>query len=185
MAEIIPKVSKEEPGILFYLAVLIFALNLIFYFVFFTLEKRTETIIETLEARLKEPPEIAQLKEKLISYERKIQNFSFILERHTFPSKIFKFLEERTHPKVFIKNFEFSLNPTSTIRIIGETDNFFTLGQQLLVFQEKLTPKEPNQERPKIFNLELGQLNITKDQKVEFELRFNFDKEIIKPEIRK
>lgn len=180
MAEISSIIKEEkEGGGLFNFSLFLLFLSIISFLVFFGLEKKAQGEINALTLKLKEetPEEIRRLEEEVAKIEEKINQFEPLFQNHTFPSKIFDFVEANTHPKVFIQKFNFDLE-SLTISLSGKTDDFYTLGQQMLVL-ETLSAKK----MPKISNLTVGKIQITDDQKIEFELKFNFDKEIIKPTI--
>lgn len=174
MVEIIPKPREREPremGVLFYLSILVLGVTIISYFVFLSLEKKSETTIQNLEDQLQKgkSEEIAALETEVTNYEKKIKDITPLLKEHILASKFFKFLEERAHPKVFFKQINLDLAKL-TVTLAGQTDNFFTLGQQFLIVEKE----------PLISELTLDQLTIGKEGKVEFTLKFNFNPTIIR-----
>jgi hypothetical protein len=170
---VFPKYSQREPTFLLYLSVLLLVFSVLAYFVLFGLEKRAEATINNVSKKLEEkkPEEIKSLEEEVKKWERKIKDFTFLLQNHKFPSQFFPFFEKKILPKVFIKSFDLDLE-NQKVEMVGETDGFDILGQQIMVL-----------EREKISNLELSDVGITKEGKVEFRLKFNFDKDIINPKI--
>jgi hypothetical protein len=172
---VIPKYSQREPTFLLYLSVLLLIFSVFSYFLLFGLEKKAEATIKTVEEKLKEkkPEEISLLEGEVQNWERKIKDFTPLLENHKFPSQFFSFFQEKILPQVFIKSFDLDFENLK-VELVGETEGFNTLGQQIMVLEKE----------PKISNLEIENLGLTKDQKVEFKLKFNFDKEILIPQIK-
>lgn len=171
MAEILPIKNKEEQGTsLFYFSILIFIVSVVAFLVFLFLEKKVQGEIDDLEKTLlkAKPP----LEKILKDLEKDINNFEILLQNHIFPSKIFDFVEKKVHPRVFVQRFIFNVEgSTSTVSLEGKTDDFYTLGQQMLILKNE----------NKLFNLVLEGIQIDKDQRVEFNLKFNLKEEIIKP----
>jgi Tfp pilus assembly protein PilN len=174
MVEIIPKPTKKElpaTGFLFYLSILFLAVTLVVYFVFLSLQKRSEIALQEIQDQLQKgkTDEIRSLETEIKSYERKIKDIDPLLKEHILASKFFQELEEKTHPKVFFQQINLDLAKL-TISLNGQTDNFFTLGQQILNLEEN----------PLISELKLEQLSISKEGRIEFTLKFNFSPKIIK-----
>jgi hypothetical protein len=169
------KQPEKEPSILFYLSILILIFSIFSYFILFGLEKEAETVIKKVEKKLEEKKqeEIISLEKKVQEWEKKIKSFNLLLQNHSFPSQFFPFFQEKILPKIFIKKFSLDLKDLK-VEATGETNEFDILGQQIMVFEKE----------PRISNLEIGDFNLTSDQKIEFKLKFNFDKEIIIPKIK-
>lgn len=173
MAEISPIKNEEEQGTgLFYFSILIFIVSVTVFLGFLFWEKKVQKESNDLEETLlaKKPQELVELENKLKDLEKKINIFEILLQNHAFPSKIFDFIEKKVHPRVFVQRFTYNLE-NSTISLEGKTDDFYTLGQQMLVLANE----------DKLSNLALEGVQIGKDQRVEFNLKFNFKKEVIKP----
>ena len=125
--------------------------------------------IEEIKANIKEEKtaEIEEKEEKLKDLNRKIRTFSKILEKHFFISNIFSFLEKTTHPKVIYTSFD--LNPKrGVLSLAGETENFLTLGQQILFFRESQF----------VSDLKFSEVSLTKEGKVSFSLDISLKSEI-------
>ncbi len=172
MVEIVPRSTEKESqevGILFYISILFLVLSIISYFVFFSLQKRAETTRQNLLDQIQKetPAEIISLKEKVENYEKKIKDFTPLLKKHILASNFLKFLEEKTHPQVFFTEINLDLEK-SMVDLSGQTDNFFILGQQLLILEQE----------PLISELKLDQLAIGKEGKIDFVLNFSFSPKI-------
>jgi len=173
--EIIPKPIEKIPvwrKILFYFSILLLVGVIISYFVLDSRKKSSEIFLQDLEERIsrERTPERIALEKELLDWQIKIKDFSLLLNQHISTSKVFKFFEEKTHPRVFFS--QINLNPKdSKVNLSGQTDSFLTLGQQLLIFEKE----------PLVENLNLAQVSISKEGKVEFGLDFSFDPKILKP----
>ncbi len=174
MVEITPKsFQKEAPitGFLFYLSILFLAIVLIVYFIFFSLQKKSEATLQEIQEKLEKgkTDEILFLEKKIKNYASKIKEITPLLNEHVFATKFLKELETRTHPKLFFQKNDLNLSG-STVTLDGQTDNFFTLGQQILNLEEN----------PLISELKLEKVSINKEGRVEFTLKFNFNPTITK-----
>lgn len=172
--EIIPKTIEKIPGErkkLFYFSIFLFIALLISYFILTSFEKKSENILSKLEEVLSKgkTPEMSSLEKENLNEQKKIESISPLLERHVFLSKVFEFFERNTHPQVFFS--EINLNSlNSTASLSGECDSFLTLGQQLAIFEKELLVEK----------LDLTQVSITKEGKIEFFLNFSFNPKIFK-----
>lgn len=163
--EIIPK-EKAKPlrwqDVLFYISLFLLLVSIISYFALDYFIKGADQRLKELEAKLteiKSPQQIA-LEEEVLDYKEKIEDFALLFNAHQKSSNFFDFLEKNTHPKVFFS--ELNLNTRGNrVSLSGRAENFQTLGQQLLIFQ--------NSEY--IQNLNLSGVRIGK----EGEIKFNFD----------
>jgi len=172
--EIIPKPIEKIPSYqkkLFYFSIFLFIALLFAYFILTSLGKKSENILSNLKESIAKgkTPEIFSLENENLNYQKKIKDFSPLLAKHLFLSKIFEFFERNTHPKVFFSEIHLnSLNSTASLS--GQTDSFSTLGQQLAIFE-----KEPLVEKA-----DLTQVSITKEGKIKFFLNFSFNPKIFK-----
>ena len=140
MIQLLPKkkigISKGQI-ILFYSSLFLLIISIIAYLIFVFLDKRTyQEIQETkgLVLQTKNPTEI-KIEQRAKNYEKKLESFSFILNKHSYSSKIFPFLEKDTLTKVYFTSF--NLNPISLrLDLDGVTDNFQILGQQILILRK-------------------------------------------------
>lgn len=171
--EIIPKKKEAAPPwqiIIFSILILLLLLAIVFYFFLLNQEKKYQTKINELKTIIEKEREKEEAKIKELSeIKEKISIFSKLTEDHFFISKVFEILSQNTHPKVFYKTFDLSPEKNK-ISLLGETDNFFILGQQVLILKEN----------PLIQEIKISKISKTKEGKVEF----GFDL-ILSPEIFK
>lgn len=165
MVEIIPKETELPPllhRILYYSSIVVFifllAISLFFLLYNAKLEKRyaqlNKAIIEGQSAQFK------SLEAEVLSWERKIDIFSKILPAHKLNSKVFKFLEENTHPKVYFKNLQIDTK-SNKINLDGVAENFIVLNHQETIFQKNSLVKE-------VF---LSNISYTPESKISFNLK--------------
>lgn len=174
MIEIIPKPAKKLPiwqQILFYLSLALLGGSLVSSVILTQIVKGLGTRLGEIEEILtkeKTPEEIA-LEERVFDYQKKIDDFTFLVERHKHPSKFLKFFESICHPKVWFYKFNLSLKNQELVAS-GEAENFSVLGQQLSILQQK----------EEIKKAELTQVSISREGKVNFTISFSFDPKILK-----
>jgi len=165
--EVIPKREIKGPSwqnYLLYFIIVLLILAIIGYFVLDHFVKKSDQKLKEVEGKIEETksPEKRALEDRLKSLSAKIDDFTPLLLGHKKSSNLFVFLEENTHPKVFFNKLDFDAK-ANHIKISGQTDNFFTLGQQLLIFR--------NSEF--VQNLKLSEIKISKEGKVEFTFDFS------------
>ncbi|MDI6602653.1 MAG: hypothetical protein QME57_00845 [Patescibacteria group bacterium] len=174
MVEIIPKPGVKVPywqNILFYFSLGLFLMVVLSYFILNIYLNRAETTLKKLEealAKEKTAEEIALGKE-IFGYQKKIENFSKLINRHLFGSKFFEFIEKNTHPQIWFSNLD--LNPAKgEANLAGEAENFIVLYQQLQIFRTN----------PSVKNLDLGKIVIGKEGKINFDLNLGLDPSLFK-----
>jgi hypothetical protein len=169
MVEIIPKPIEKVPSYpkkLFYFFIFLFFSLLISYFILTSLQQKSEALLSNLTETISrgKTSEIISLEKENLNYQRKIQDFLPLLENHKFPSRFFEFFETNTHPRVFFSQINLN-SQDSLANLTGQTDSFSTLGQQLLIFEE----------RPEVATPNLTRVSIGKDGKIEFTLNLSFN----------
>ncbi|GAI13015.1 unnamed protein product, partial [marine sediment metagenome] len=82
-------------------------------------QKKSLAALQNLEdtiAEEKTPQKIA-LEKEILSYQKKINDFSLILDHHLLPSKIFRFLEKTSHPRIWFSKI--NLSPGEALAIVS------------------------------------------------------------------
>lgn len=174
MIEIIPKPIAKLPfwqNILFYLSIALLIISIISFFVLNRFLETAKAELQNLEETLdrERTPEEAALEKRVFDYQKKMEDFTTLKDLHLYPSKFFDFFQDLCHPQVWFSKFNLNLR-NYDLTISGQTDTFSTLGQQLLIFQEREEIQEVN----------LSQLKISKIGKVDFTLSLSFDPAILK-----
>lgn len=166
------KIKKFKwQDIIFYSGLVLFLTLIIFYFIFilkiYFQEKRIQELgilIDRIATERKK-----ELEKEVLSYQRKINDFSILLNSHKVPSNIFEFFEKNILPTVKFSEFRVSTKEPR-VEIIGESDNIRTLAWQLSIFKKNKFVKEI-----KILNFKP-----TKEGGVIFNLVFSLDSEMLK-----
>jgi len=98
---------------------------------------------------------------------KKINDFSEILKKHKITSSFFAFIDEASNKEV--KFLELSLNTeTENVSLKGETENFDTLGKQILNLKKSDFVK----------GLDISNISLNKEGKVNFSVNFSLDSKI-------
>jgi hypothetical protein len=173
LVKIIPKPKPEIPSSLKFLFWFSLVLLIALGGVFFYFQKQISALNEkknTLENQMTTvgTPTQKALEKEIFNTAEKIKDFSKISKEHKIVSKFFEFLESYCHPKVQFTSL--NLDTKNYIaNLTGNTENFQTLGEQILIFKGN-----ENVKGLKISNVSLGE-----DGKVKFNLTFNFSPTLI------
>jgi hypothetical protein len=172
MVEIIPKPIEKIPfrrRILSNFSIIFLIGVVIVYFILVSLQKKSEIRLQDIEKALAQTksPQVLSLEKEILSYQQKIKKFFPLLQAHVLTSKTFEFLEKNTHPKVFFSKINLN-SKDSTVILFGQTDSFFTLGQQLLIFEKESL----------VENLNLSEVSIGKEGRAWFILNLSLNPKI-------
>jgi hypothetical protein len=166
-----PKIKKRPPvNIFFYILLFVFLIFLIGYLVLYFNEKKLNRELSEIEKALQKSPAQESLEKELENWQKKINDFGLLFSRHQFTTKLFDYLEESTLPKVNYSKFKLD-SGKGILELSGQTDNFETLGQQILIFKE--------QEFIKNFNL--TDVSIAKEGKINFNIQMVLNSKIFTP----
>ena len=175
MVEIIPKPAAKLPSsqnILFYFSALLLLLAVLGYLVldFYLIDnaEKTKKELETTLAEGKTAEQIG-LEKELSDYEKKIKDFSVLINRHVFSSTAFEFIEKNTHPRVWFSKLD--LGPKEgQVNLLGQTESFVTLHQQVRIFKGNSSIKGIN----------LDKIAIGKEGRIDFNLVLTLDPGLFK-----
>jgi hypothetical protein len=174
MTEIIPRRATPLPfwlKILFYILIALLLAIILSYFILDHLQEKSLTAFQSLEeeiAKEETPQKIAQ-EQEILNYQKKINNFARILDRHLVASKFFNFLEKTSHPRIWFSKID--LNPGESLAIVsGRAETFPVLGQQLQIFKKETLIK----------NTSLTKISLGEKGEIEFTLTFSFDLKFFK-----
>ena len=171
MVELIPKEAPQIPrwlNIVFYLALLVLFSSIISFFVLGNSVKSGQNKLEELRADFFEgrTPERISLEREILSYEKKIKEFSSLASYHLENSNFFNLLEEKTHPKVWFSAINFDTEQ-GKVSFSGVTQSFESLGQQMLIFKAENS----------ISGVSLERVSIDKTGRINFDLSFSFNRD--------
>ena len=156
-------------NILLYFSLVLLVVVLTSYFILNNFQQKTEKEIQLLDEKLalaSASPEAA-LEREVLNYQKKINDFSFLLASHEYSSQIFPLIESITHPKVAFSDFSLEVSKQS-ITLSGITDSFQTLGQQLVIFKNEKLIKEA----------EVSNIAFEKDGRISFDFNLILDPQI-------
>jgi hypothetical protein len=133
--------------------------------------KKAEAEITVLELDLTREmsPEKISLEKEILASKNKIDDFSYLIEQHLEVSRIFEIIQKITHPQVLFSKFDLN-SRQGALKIFGETQNFETLGQQILILRGEAVINKVN----------LETVSIGKEGKINFDLSLFFNPDIFK-----
>ncbi len=151
--------------ILFYLSLVLFLVSVGSYFVFDHFIASYSKNLDDIKMEIRQAGTIEEkIKEKeVLETQGQIKDFSKLLANHRFISSFFTNFEEWCHNRVWFSNINLSINDF-TVDLSGETDNFQTLGQQMIVLK--------NHELVEGVSLSNIQMNL--DGRIDFNLSISF-----------
>lgn len=141
--QIVPREEERSPiwiDILFYLSLILLVATVSSYFILNHLKQKEEQRYASLQQQISGEKGLKEInmEKEVIDYKKKIDDFSLILNSRLYISQIFPFFEGLIHPNVVLHDFSAEAL-TGKISFSGTTENFQTLGQQMVIFQnEKL-----------------------------------------------
>lgn len=171
---IIPKPKAKAPRwvvLFFYGSLILVALSAgLFFFLqdrVLTLEKERET----LQAQIVDVESRAQtiFTKELLDASKKIGDFSRIFQEHKNTSKLFDFLRASCHPKAQFTSLTLD-SENYQVDLSGKTENFQSLGEQLIVFRNNKDVKE----------LQLSNISFDVEGQLNFNLTFVLAETIFK-----
>jgi Tfp pilus assembly protein PilN len=173
LVKIIPKPKPKTPffvNLIFWLSIILLIGSIALLLSFESKVSKLENQKEALEKELgSAQTEVKTLEKELREVALKIEDFSKILKEHKHLSEFFNLLKKSTHRKVQFTGLELDTR-TLSADLTGKTENFQTLGEQLLILNN----------REEIKNLEVSNITLSREGTVEFELSFNFSDKLIK-----
>ncbi len=172
MAGIIPRRIKTVPTwqkALFYFLIFLLVVLIVIYFTLNHLQEEAQVYFDGIEEELSkmETPETLAMETEVFAYKKRIDDFAPFLDEHVFSSRVFEFLENKTHPKVFFLKMSLDLR-SSVVSLSGLTDNFLSLGQQLSILKKE----------EMVESLGLSNIALSKRGGIEFDINISFDKKL-------
>jgi len=169
--EIIPKEAQKIPrwlDVLFYLSVGLLIFVFISYFLLFQSIKASEATETDLDAKIAaEEAKSSPLRDEILTYQKKIKDFSSVINGHLESSNIYGYIEKLCHPQVWFSNFSFDVKG-GKVGLSGEAQSFQVLGQQMIIFK--------NEKSITVANLESIAMN--KEGNIDFKVSLTFDPSI-------
>jgi len=174
--ELIPKEKIKVPPLISFLFRLSLVLLIILGLCYFGLKMSISSLksqIEETKVKIDKikAEEDRETERQVLNYERKIEDFSKLFSKHKITSYFFDLLRESTHPKVRFSELTLDTE-TASLFLMGETENFKTLGEQVLCFQRNKFVK----------GLDLSNLSLRKEGGVNFNIDLSLNPKIFKNE---
>lgn len=173
MVELIPKASQQKNhwNLIFYFSLFLAISAFVAFFVMNSLLNSSLKDLSDLQEKLGQirTSEKNSLEKEVLSYQRKINDFSLLSEKHMANSRIFSLVQQFCHPKVWFSNFSFD-SKNNQISLSGLTDSFESLGQQIMILEGKSYVKD----------LKLESMSIGSKKEIAFSLVFTTNPQIFK-----
>lgn len=174
MVEIIPKIEEKAPpwqAYVFYFSIALLIGVILSFFILGLTQKRSLTFFEDLKTKIAEEktPQRLALEKEVTVLEKKIKTFSNLSGKHFQVSNFFEELEKSSHPRIRYSQLNLDTQG-GKLTISGVTENFYSLGQQLLIFKDN----------PKILTADLSKIAISKKGQIEFTLDLSLAPEVFK-----
>ena len=173
MVGIIPKTIKKNPrwqNLASYFCYALLIVVILGYAALFYFEGKAVGALQNLEEKMTQvaTKEDRAAESRILAAQKKINDFSKLLQDHKKSSSFFAFLEENTLPKVWLTKVELSPGEAQAL-VSGQAPDFKTLGQQILIFQ--------GQEQ--IQSVDLTNLSVSKKGETEFSFYLYFNPQIL------
>jgi len=174
--EIIPKPEEKKynwQNFLLYFSLLLLGISILSYFVLDNSVKNSYKILKDLEREIaqKETPQVRSMEKEILNYQKKIQDFSNLLNAHRSVLGVFDFLESNCHPKVWFSNFSFNAE-NSQVNLSGQAEDFVILEQQLRILKK----------RPQVKELNLSTISMGEEGTANFGVNIIFNQDIFIPQ---
>jgi len=171
VVEIIPRKAVPVPlwqKILFYCLITLILGTVLSYFILGYSQKKSLERLQNLEEIITEEktPQKIALEKEILNYQRKINNFTLILDYHPLSSKFFSFIQKTIHPNVRYSQVNLNLKESLAV-VSGQAETFSALGQQLQIL--KRSPFNV------LEDVALSRISLGRGGKVEFVLTFSFN----------
>lgn len=170
--EIVPKKEVGVPSwqnYLLYFLIFLLLFSVAGYFTLNYFTKKSEQKLQEIKTAVEnaKTPEREKLENGLKELRDKIDDFAPLLLSHKRTSNFFTTLQKNTLPKVFFTDLRLDTK-NNLVELFGQTEDFQTLGQQLLIFQQSQTFQNPK----------LSKVEIGKEGKIEFTFNFSLNPQL-------
>jgi hypothetical protein len=171
--QIIPKPMPKTPviiNILFYISILALIVMTVGYFYLINLEKNTQDNLSELEKILTEEKieRERELEKEIFGYQKKIKDFSTLLDSHQTFYGLFEFLEKNCHPKVWFSTFNIEAE-NHELMLTAQAENFQSVEQQILILKDCSDD---------VLDVELSGINIEEEGAIGFSLKLSLNPEL-------
>jgi len=101
---------------------------------------------------------------------KKIKNFSLVFKEHKNNFRFFDFLRNYCHPNVRFSSLNLT-SDTAKVILVGETDSYQSLTQQIMIFKKN----------PQVKELNVSDISLSKEGKITFQFDFKVDEQLLTP----
>ncbi len=148
--------------------ILLIALGTVYYLIWSSSQKMSQRI-EEIDMALIPTIQEKELEREVTAWEKKINDFSNLISRHSNTMNILSFLERISHPRTWFSNV--LLTPDKkTVSLAGKIDGAESLGQQLTFLKED----------PSVKNINLTKISVSERGEIDFIINLIFNPEIFK-----
>jgi Tfp pilus assembly protein PilN len=107
------------------------------YFLFDYQGKKTESLLKEKNEEIakNQTQEQTELQERVLGFQKRIDDVILLLKDKEKTSDSLKFLETYVHPKIYFNNLSIDFEGR-TLSIEGSSNDFTSLGQQIFAFQQ-------------------------------------------------
>lgn len=122
--------------VVFYFAVSLLVATLLCYLIFLVKNssQRKEIIVVSEKLRTVGTYQQKEYDDEVISYQKKIQDFTLLFKNHEFASNVFALLQDTTMPNIWYSRFILDQKNRS-VQISGEADSMDGFSRQIKVFE--------------------------------------------------
>ena len=123
--------------VIFYFVVSLLVATVLCYGIFWLKNSWQRQEIQTESLKFGNVGTDEQRKEEadVISYQKKINDFTGLFKNHEFASNVFAFMQTQTIPNVWFKQFSLD-EKGGTVQLSGESDNLDSLSRQISVLEK-------------------------------------------------
>ena len=123
--------------VIFYFVVSLLVATVLCYGIFFlkNIWQRQDIQAESLKFSNVGTDQQRQEETDVISYQKKISDFTSLFKNHEFASNVFAFMQTQTIPNVWFKQFSLD-EKGGTVQLSGESDNLDSLSRQVSVLEK-------------------------------------------------
>jgi hypothetical protein len=122
--------------VIFYFVMSLFVATILSYLIFLLKNNLQQKDIDKETASLKTVGTQMQKdhEKEVLTYQRKLNDFSDIFKNHGFASQVFSFMEQETRPNIWFSRFQLQ-QKAATVDVSGEADDNDAFSRQVAVFE--------------------------------------------------
>lgn len=155
-----PNYFQRGQSPLFFIVLALFVITAAAYGGLFFLNRAQDRVRQELKTEVGQKiDDLSQDASQISALENRLNNLQTVLAGHIFSSKVFQFLESRTHPQIRFTDFVLQESPDQ-VSVGAETTGFVALAQQIYILQND----------PQVESVSFGGLSISERNLLGFRL---------------